>query len=77
MTMSRPARILLRVLFILGLAFIYVPLGVVVINSFNADQTFSWPPTEWTRSSAPWTSRCGSGTPRPGRPADGCGTWRG
>ena len=48
MTMPRPARILLRILFILGLAFIYVPLGVVVINSFNADQTFSWPPQEWT-----------------------------
>jgi putative spermidine/putrescine transport system permease protein len=48
MTISRPARIVLRILFLLGLLFIYIPLGVVVINSFNADQTFSWPPQEWT-----------------------------
>ena len=26
------------------LAFIYVPLGVVAINSFNSDRTFGWPP---------------------------------
>ena len=35
----------------LGLAVIYVPLLVVVVNSFNADRTFGWPPpgftTEW------------------------------
>ena len=34
-----------------GLAFIYVPLSVVVINSFSSSRTFSWPPpsftTEW------------------------------
>ena len=33
------------------LAFIYVPLGVVAINSFNSDRTFGWPPpgltTKW------------------------------
>jgi putative spermidine/putrescine transport system permease protein len=33
------------------LAFIYVPLGVVAINSFNSDRTFGWPPpgltTRW------------------------------
>jgi len=33
------------------LAFIYVPLGVVAINSFNSDRTFGWPPpgltTQW------------------------------
>ena len=28
------------------LVFVYVPLVVVVINSFNADATFSWPPQE-------------------------------
>ena len=30
------------------LAFVYVPLVVVVINSFNADATFSWPPQDFT-----------------------------
>lgn len=33
------------------LTFIYVPIGVVAINSFNSDRTFGWPPpgftTEW------------------------------
>ena len=28
----------------MGLAFIYVPLLVVLVNSFNADRTFAWPP---------------------------------
>src|SRR6476661_9545596 len=38
------------------LAFIYVPLGVVAINSFNSDRTFGWPPpgftTQWWRLAA-------------------------
>jgi putative spermidine/putrescine transport system permease protein len=53
---------------IVGLAVIYVPLLVVLINSFNADKTFGWPPAHltgewWTRAwenggvrSALWTS---------------------
>ncbi|MGH3382119.1 MAG: ABC transporter permease [Actinoallomurus sp.] len=68
MTLSRGTRIALRVAMILGLAVIYVPLFVVLINSFNADKTFAWPPTHmtgewWTRAwqnggvrSALWTS---------------------
>lgn len=32
----------------IGLAFIYVPLTVVIINSFNASRTFSWPPRDLT-----------------------------
>lgn len=32
----------------LVLAFVYVPLAVVVVNSFNADPTFSWPPRDLT-----------------------------
>jgi len=67
-SLSRGARIALRVAMILGLAVIYVPLFVVLINSFNADRTFAWPPTHltgewWTRAwdnggvrSALWTS---------------------
>lgn len=31
-----------------GLAFIYVPLTVVIINSFNSSRTFSWPPSSFT-----------------------------
>jgi putative spermidine/putrescine transport system permease protein len=68
MTLSRGTRIALRVAMIVGLAVIYVPLLVVLINSFNADKTFGWPPTHltgewWTRAwenggvrSALWTS---------------------
>jgi len=49
-TLSRPARWLLRLAMVLGLAFVYVPLLVVLVNSFNADRTFSWPPPDWTTS---------------------------
>ena len=68
MNLSRGTRIALRVAMVAGLAVIYVPLFVVLINSFNADKTFAWPPTHvtgewWTRAwqnggvrSALWTS---------------------
>lgn len=48
MTISRGARYLLTSLMGVGLAFIYIPLTVVIINSFNASRTFSWPPSEYT-----------------------------
>ncbi len=38
----------LRAVVVLVLAFVYVPLVVVVINSFNSDETFSWPPRGFT-----------------------------
>jgi putative spermidine/putrescine transport system permease protein len=51
MISSPLARWLLRAAMVLGLAVIYVPLAIVLINSFNADRTFGWPPasltTEW------------------------------
>jgi len=51
MSISKGARLVLASLMGVGLAFIYIPLSVVVINSFNASKTFSWPPknftTEW------------------------------
>ncbi|GAA3237672.1 ABC transporter permease [Actinocorallia longicatena] len=54
MTLSRGARLALRVFMGLGLAFVYVPLMLVLLNSFNADRSFGWPPsgltTKW------WTS---------------------
>ena len=30
------------------LLFVYVPLGVVAINSFNSDRAFGWPPPSLT-----------------------------
>ena len=48
MTISRQARYALMSLMGIGLAFIYTPLTVVVINSFNVSKTFSWPPTGFT-----------------------------
>jgi putative spermidine/putrescine transport system permease protein len=39
---------MLRAAMALGLAVIYVPLSIVLINSFNADRTFAWPPPSWT-----------------------------
>jgi len=47
-TLSRPARIALGVVMALGLAFVYVPLIYVLINSFNTSKTFGWPPTGFT-----------------------------
>jgi putative spermidine/putrescine transport system permease protein len=46
--LSRTSTWGLRGLVALVLAFVYVPLAVVVINSFNADSTFSWPPRDLT-----------------------------
>ncbi|WP_067463208.1 ABC transporter permease [Actinomadura macra] len=48
MTLSPAARIALRAVMILGLAVIYVPLLVVLINSVNADRAFGWPPAGLT-----------------------------
>jgi putative spermidine/putrescine transport system permease protein len=47
-TLSSRARWALRAVMALGLAFVYLPLAVVLTNSFNADRTFGWPPTELT-----------------------------
>ena len=46
--LSRGSTWCLRGFVALVLAFVYVPLAVVVINSFNSDQTFSWPPRGFT-----------------------------
>ena len=48
MTMSPAFRMTLRILTVLALVIIYVPLLLVVLNSFNASQTFAWPPTDLT-----------------------------
>lgn len=48
MNLSTRARWIIGLFACSGLAFIYVPLSVVVINSFNASKVFSWPPSEFT-----------------------------
>ena len=51
MQLSRATRVSFGSLTILGFAFIYLPLVVVVINSFNSSNSLSWPPkgfsTKW------------------------------
>ncbi|MFC5823903.1 ABC transporter permease [Nonomuraea insulae] len=58
MTLSRLSRSLLRLALAAGLAVIYVPLLVVLLNSVNADRTFGWPPPGLTLRwwSAAWAS---------------------
>jgi len=46
--LSRRARWLLGAVMAVGLAFVYVPLLVVLLNSFNKSPTFAWPPTGLT-----------------------------
>ena len=48
MTLSRRTRWVLGLMSAGVLTFIYFPLVVVVINSFNASKVFSWPPTSFT-----------------------------
>ncbi|GAA0413193.1 spermidine/putrescine ABC transporter permease [Acrocarpospora corrugata] len=58
MNLSRTARAGLWTALAAGLAVIYVPLAVVVLNSFNADRTFGWPPPGFTLDwwAAAWRS---------------------
>lgn len=54
MKISLTARILLWSVMGFGFSFIYVPLILVVINSFNKNTSFAWPPTGFTTS---WWSK--------------------
>ena len=54
MYLSRGTRIALRIVTGVILAVAYVPLIVVMVNSFNADRTFGWPPSGFTLT---WWSR--------------------
>jgi putative spermidine/putrescine transport system permease protein len=51
MSLSRGTRIVLTLFALVAFAFIYVPLGVILINSFSTDKSLTWPPsgftTEW------------------------------
>ena len=44
MTLSPLARGVLRALLFLVLAFMYIPLLLVLLNSFNPNEVASWPP---------------------------------
>ena len=51
MTISRGTKVVLTLFALVAGAFIYVPLGVILINSFSVDKSLTWPPsgftTEW------------------------------
>jgi putative spermidine/putrescine transport system permease protein len=57
-TFSPGARWVFRTAMAVGLAFIYIPLLVIVINSFNASTVFAWPPQQLTLHwwSAVWSN---------------------
>jgi putative spermidine/putrescine transport system permease protein len=46
--LSRGLRRSVTVFTVVGLVVIYVPLALVLLNSFNADNTFGWPPESLT-----------------------------
>jgi putative spermidine/putrescine transport system permease protein len=54
MYLTRGMRVALRVITAIVLTVVYVPLVVVVINSFNSDRSFGWPPAGFTGE---WWSR--------------------
>ncbi|MET0493701.1 MAG: ABC transporter permease [Actinoplanes sp.] len=54
MFLTRGLRTALRIITVVVLALLYVPLTVVMINSFNPDRTFGWPPSGFTLT---WWSR--------------------
>ena len=51
MSISRGTKIVLSIFAFIAFGFIYVPLGVILINSFSTSKSLSWPPsgftTEW------------------------------
>ncbi len=48
MKLSRSAKAGFQLWMVFGLIFIYLPLVLVVINSFNTNKSFAWPPTGFT-----------------------------
>jgi putative spermidine/putrescine transport system permease protein len=48
MKLSRAAKRALLAIMAIGFTFIYLPLLLVVINSFNTNKSFAWPPTGFT-----------------------------
>ena len=54
MKISKGTRVFSYVMMGFGFSFIYVPLLLVVINSFNENTSFAWPPTGFTTT---WWSK--------------------
>jgi putative spermidine/putrescine transport system permease protein len=54
MKISKGTRVFLYAMMGFGFSFIYVPLLLVVINSFNKNTSFAWPPTGFTTT---WWSK--------------------
>jgi putative spermidine/putrescine transport system permease protein len=48
MSLSRSTKVVLTVFALIAFAFIYIPLGVILINSFSADRSLTWPPSGFT-----------------------------
>jgi putative spermidine/putrescine transport system permease protein len=48
MYLSRSARITLAIVTIAGLIFLYAPLVIIAVLSFNSARTFAWPPEGFT-----------------------------
>jgi putative spermidine/putrescine transport system permease protein len=48
MRLSKGSRTLLRIAVGVGLAFIYIPLIVIIIYAFNSSKILEWPPPGWT-----------------------------
>jgi putative spermidine/putrescine transport system permease protein len=48
MVISRRARLVFGLLAFIALTFVYAPLIVVLVNSFNPSKVFSWPPRGFT-----------------------------
>ena len=59
MTLSPLMRRVLAISTGLALLFVYTPLALVVLNSFNTSRTFAWPPTGYTTEwwQAAWHSQ--------------------
>ena len=51
MSLSRGTKVVLSIVAFIAFGFIYVPMGVILINSFSQDRSLTWPPsgftTEW------------------------------
>lgn len=48
MRISRPVRATFWAIVALALVFVYLPLGVVLLNSFSSSTSLAWPPSELT-----------------------------
>jgi len=48
MRLTKRAKWILRIAVWVGLAFIYIPLIVIVLYAFNSSKILAWPPPSWT-----------------------------